>query len=545
MKGSTMHVRLLLAAGAVLTLAHAADVSVPVPPGPDEAGGLQATVLENNILIHPTAYFENTAQALAPSKLCPRGLIVVNPGQPRDEAKILTRPLIDDKGKIDFDTKTTAIAFPLRATHALGTDNQIIRLKDGTFLAFRDAYFWDDIKPAPPWSKELVSGSGDHALQRGGVLIFRSTDGGTTWAEFSAVDFGTFLGGKYGCPRPMDDKGNADVPVEQQGKHANGQRKWWVGGGDRTEVYACPFTGLIYLTTRVVSGPYQKTIPHRDTLLLLYSRDHGHTWQVIREDLPSWSPLVMTSTPNGRLYLLQAADESPMLYFSLAPVQAKTKPLLSPGYPIHYTENGKKILNKVPAPYGGPKGPPNIDLFLNGFHPTISRVSTIPATSMIRVAYQTVNTHGMEEVRVVLVEVKDPAKPPVATSLNPVRAEDPNNASVVYATFVDPDFTDLPSPLKVSATVLYWVEAPRMGQKVKKYAARYSVFTAAERGTAPAYLSVQNGKPRTWSQRQDVGDYMGGGCFWKDGAPHYLCQWVEPDGIKANIVTVRFNKKTP
>jgi hypothetical protein len=59
---------------------------------------------------------------------------------------------------------------------------------------------------------------------------------------------------------------------------------------------------------RVVSGPYTREedkdpiLPNRDTALLLYSKDNAKTWEPVKEDLPSWAPIVMTSTPNERLF---------------------------------------------------------------------------------------------------------------------------------------------------------------------------------------------------------------------------------------------------
>src|SRR6202008_343287 len=93
--------------------------------------------------------------------------------------------------------------------------------------------------------------------QRGVILIFRSTDCGATWTLFSTIDSAKLLGGKYSYPRPMGDPDgdgddDADVAAKDQGTYADGSLKWWQGGLDRTEIYACPFTGNIYLTSKVV-----------------------------------------------------------------------------------------------------------------------------------------------------------------------------------------------------------------------------------------------------------------------------------------------------
>jgi hypothetical protein len=490
--------------------------------------------LRDDIFIYPTPYFENTARVIPPGKAFPEGRIVVNAGQPRELAGILHRFLLDPQGRIDFTRKADVASFATGPTKAQATDNQIVRLKDGSLLAFRDSYLWDEIKPKPPpWIKEIVSGSGDHSGQRSGELVFRSVDGGATWTLISVIDFGVYLGGKYGVPRPMDDKGNADVPLARQGRFPDGHLKWWVGGLDRTEVYACPFSGCVYLTTRAGGGPYKNLFPKTDTMLLLYSKDNGKTWQAISENLPNSAPLVMTSTPNGRLFLLQILGDQPTVYWTLSPVQSLHRPAvpqLSPGYPVHYLENGKSI------PCKGPAKP--VDLLLQCAHPSLSRVSTDTQSSRIRVAYQAVNAKGAQEARVVLVDVRDPARAPLVTSLNAVRAESPADHSCLFFTFIDPDYIDMPGAVKSNVSVLYWLEAPRVGVTPKRFSARYCVFHGAGKGSEPAFLSVQNGHPRTWSVRQDPGDYMSGGFFWWNGNLNYLTQWVEPDGIKANIVTI-------
>jgi hypothetical protein len=223
----------------------------------------QAQALHNDFLIHSTPYFENTAKVIPPNSGCPQGKIVLATGQPRDTAKLLHRPLYDHSGHIDTTSPTAEVPYPTGPTKAIATDNQIIRLPDGSLLAIKDGYIWDDISPNPPvWFNETVTGSGDRKGQRGGVLLFRSTDCGDSWTLHATVDFATFLDGKYGVPRPMGDTNGdgideVDVPFDKQGKHPDGSLKWWIGGMDRTEIYACQFTGHIYLTTRVISGPYK------------------------------------------------------------------------------------------------------------------------------------------------------------------------------------------------------------------------------------------------------------------------------------------------
>jgi hypothetical protein len=496
-------------------------------------GRAQAPVLANDFQIHATPFFENTAEVVPPGPGCPLGAVVVVPGQPRNSVTLLRRPLLTTLtagGALDTTSPTTEIAYPLGPNQALATDNQIVRLKDGSLLVARDAYFWDTLLGG--WSAETVTGSGDHKGQRGGILFFRSTDCGAHWTLFSTLDFGTFLAGKYGAPRPMNAAGKADVPPAEQGKHPDGSLKWWVGGGDRTEVYVCPFTGYVYLTTRVVSVPFA-SLPKQNTGLLLISRDLGKSWTAVRENLPTWSPLVMTSTPNGRLFLFQSVGSQPTVYFSKAPVGAVGVPELSGGHPINDSVDG------VAVPHGM-ADPATVDLFYQAFHPSISRISTNTTSSKVRVAYHAVNPDGRQEAHVLAVEVRDPNKPPVVTPVKVVRAEDPKNRSVLYFNFVDADPIVLPPGVASDTSLAYWLEVPRVGPGTKTWSVRSMVFSGDFGTSCPTHLSVANGQPAPWTTRQDAGDYMSGGFYWTDQKLNYLAQWVEPTGIRANVVSVPY-----
>src|SRR5262245_58101892 len=98
-------------------------------------------VLSSDFLIHPHPtsgfWFENTLRVLPPSGKFPQGKVVMVLGQPRPLAKLLHRPLYTTGGKLATSKLLTKYKeFPTGPTKAVGTDNQLIRLKDGTLLAF-------------------------------------------------------------------------------------------------------------------------------------------------------------------------------------------------------------------------------------------------------------------------------------------------------------------------------------------------------------------------------------------------------------------------
>jgi hypothetical protein len=146
----------------------------------------------------------------------------------------------------------------------------------------------------------------------------------------------------------------------------------------------------------------------------------------------------------------------------------------------------------------------------------------------------------MQESPIITIDVQDPDTSPVVKPVKIVRAQDPANYSVLYFNFIDPDYIDLPASMPSNTSVAYWIEVPRKGLADEKFAVRHSVFEGDLNTSCPANLSVQNGQPRTWSASQPLGDYMTGGFFWKDRRLNYLAQWVEPAGIKANIVSLPY-----
>jgi hypothetical protein len=338
---------------------------------------------------------------------------------------------------------------------------------------------------------------------------------------------------------------------------------------DRVEAYACPFTGHVYLTASAWSGPYKDHGAIRKCILFR-STDVGHTWEIIKEDFSANTPLIMTSTPNGRLFLFHSVkdvngNEHPIIYFSKNTLKNNNGiPKISQGYKVYYKENGQDDVFR-----GSPKrddDKSNIDIFLQMPHPAISRISTDETTSKIRLAYQAVNNENNTQDAVIInISVQDADDKPTVENITRIKAEDPANYSVVFFTFIDPDFVDTPSDIRTNISVLYWFEAPKFrkladgswgGLLNKSYRVRYMVFNGDNHASSSGYLSVDDGKPRSWHDPNDKwgikdvgfgpGDYMTGGFFWTHNRLNYLAQWVEVDDgtlpathkIMANIVTI-------
>jgi hypothetical protein len=150
-------------------------------------------------------------------------------------------------------------------------------------------------KPGNPQSWQEFSFEGDqkkpHKYLRYANVFWRSDGSGADWSLVGPADPFIFANGRYGHPR--------DPSAVQGGGN----------GSDRPEFYACPFTGYLYLTAQYLAGGYEDesldSIPAYDGVMLLCSLDEGLSWQVLKDDFGGPTPLVMNSTPNGRLFLYQ------------------------------------------------------------------------------------------------------------------------------------------------------------------------------------------------------------------------------------------------
>lgn len=466
--------------------------------------------LSNNIRLGGY-FFENTAKVIPDNSLIPNGLIqygsiALSTGAP---AKLLQRPLFDNIGRVDFSSLTSVNNFPTLNKGDIETDNQIVRMKNGGLLCLHSGDTWYPI-PTSYANFPVPGSNGPKNGLRDCIFFFYSPDGGKTWVIYPEIDFGTILNGKYGFPQN------------------NGAGK---GGGDREEMYACPFTGNIYVTTRAVSGPFQNE-PHKDKTLLFYLNPTTGKWDVIKEDFPGWAPLVMTSTPDGRLFLFHNVGSTPTIYYSINPITPNVKPQISQGYPIYYFDQGKNI----PC-----EGDANNQISLKMSTPSLSRIGADHNCSKIRVAYQAKNSFGRQEARIVRVVVKDPAKGPLVSPIATIRADMPNDYSVLHFNFIDPDYVDIPPGIQSNKSVFYWIESPQnTGVLAPQLSAKYITIEGDFNVSSPAYLSLNNGNPRTWNTPAHPGDYMTGGFFWRNNTLNYLAQWVEPNGIFANIVSAPY-----
>jgi hypothetical protein len=492
--------------------------------------------------------WENTLVALAPGESPANNgtaKLVLSGGQ-NTAHQIYSKDLYKPDGSVDSNTTLNAFSLPAPANSQDGTDNQVIKLSNGSLLALRNGTTWSQMTNPPTWANEpnIVGGGGFKAGSRGCINMYRSDDGGMTWNYYSSIDFGSEKFRKYGAPRPMkvdvSDPNNGskykpDCDPKDQSVDNAGNKYWWIGGGDRTEMYRCPFTKNIYVTTRIISGT------GLDNTLLFYSQDDGKKWKLLKDDLPGWSPSVMTSTANGRLFVFLEYGSTPVLYMTHRDAISNELRMDNTSFQVYsnHLVNGTKVNVSVAFP---PARAYKIDQLGVGTH-SICRAtgSNKNVNDAVILAYQAADpgndSNQVYEIVMVTFKTKDqhvldlsPSVLPLAT----IKAEDPVNYSVMHGTFIEPDYATVPDSVTSPLAMFYWIEAPRDAAKKSKIR---GAFVKGFSSSKPFYLSLKDNLPRTVATPVHVGDYMKGAFYWYNGRYHFVAQWPEADGIHCNIVS--------
>ena len=471
-------------------------------------------VLSDNLILYTSSYFENTAKVILPSAALPKGKVVVHLGQPRESAGFVSRDLLDAADNFALSAPSAKFPYPLDAASQVNaTDNQLIRLQDGSLLASKNGYIWSDLSPKPAWfdTTSIAVGGVTTGRARNAVFIFRSTDGGASWILLSYIDSAVVASGKFGWPQPGGTPGT-----------------FGVGGFDRTELYQDPWTGDIFVSGHGDGGPY--TIGSKTTDnhagAIFRSQDNGLTWKTFHvfEDSANQTkgaaPYEMTSTPDHALIVFHIESSQPTLYFVENGTMSTAKTVVA--------SDGSDALDFGTAP--------NED-DIRGSQPCVARIGKSGAKDSVWIAYPSLNASG-HQVYVVAVVTFGGSSAPIVDLVTKVGAEKPKQASAIMGAFVQDDLEDPGDGMQIPCALFYWIDAPPKTDPAatNKLMARYQVFYSG--GAFPAgYLSVSNGAKRTFS-RVGIGDYFSGGYFWINNQLNFLCQWNESDGIKANIVSL-------
>ncbi len=291
------------------------------------------------------------------------------------------------------------------------------------------------------------------------------------------------------------------------------------------EAYADPWTGHIYISAAAYAGPivnYASGLrsEKESTNFLFRSTDNGDTWEQIFK-FGAGTPIVISSTPNGRLYLYSVVGNQPKLFYSK--LGSEPPEFIGPK-DINYSFGFGDL--KVNIPAGDDK---NYRDLVRKATNSISRISTDVVSSKVRLSYSWLDENKRTAIAVVHVEVPNDTSEPKVSPITTFRAADPGN-SILASSFIEPDAGGA-TVARTNASVFYWVEGST--DETQEAYVRYAVFRGDKSVSQPAVLAGPY-KPTVF-----VGDYTYGGSFFpKDGSYNYLAQWLQKDGIRANIVTI-------
>jgi hypothetical protein len=502
--------------------------------GAIKIGAIPAARSAGDFKIADVSAFENSAQVIAPGAnlSCSDGRVVLSTGAP---VGIYTRSL-NNPAAAPVKSKDIAVA-----DGWLGTDNVLTKMADGSLLLVRNGVSWKDVANKPKWwSKYKVQNNpyGSRVV----AFAFRSTDCGATWTQLATIDPLDFQAGKYAVPRPL----NGDF-----------------GGWDRPEVYVDPWNGNIYVTENAAAGvtdangSTQKTAPDKDgktgdvqvfTHFLFKSDNGGKSWVKIHE-FGAWTPIVMTSTPNGRLVLYSAMGDQPKIKFS-----ARHTDDFTDWMPVNYKLFGKADI----AAAGNPLYGCAVYKATN----SISRASFDKSSAKVRITYSIVNGFNQTGIAVAQIDIADNDQ----ISVKPIAllyGKNNQTTSILSSGFIEPD---APTAAKMTnaKSVLYWTEAeaPNPPKYTKDADGKQELKCSAFSGTVAARYFVidsdkalgvptseplsktETGAPRTWTianlngNGRFYGDYAYGGAFWANGRINFLGQWRESDSVRAAIVSL-------
>ncbi len=474
-------------------------------------------------------------------------MAITSTGQPRP-GKILRTPIPPGPSQLEGSTD-----FPTGGDSEIGTDNVLVKTYDQKLLSFKNVIFWG----APPnnsgkplwWDTITIAGRPHGA--RVGTLVLQSTDCGQTWQRVSVIDPLQFDDGRYAVPRPPND----------------------FGGWDRVEAYADPWTGFVYASMNGAGGPNVIDLSGNTSTndcinvadldncvvnqFVFRSTDHGATWTEIFK-LPAWTPIVMTSTPNGRLYLFSQVGDTPTMWYSLL-----NKPGISFSnpQPVFY----RALVNGQPSSLKAALDPvASVYSFRTN---SISRAS-VDQTSKVRASYNFVDTSGRTAVAIVSVEIKDEGLPPMVTPYAMLHGLDTTH-SIFQSSFVDPD----PSTARdrqVTTSMFYWIEGndpeaewlhtegdpakwsvqnripgSSIASSPGKVNEQTTRFTMICNGASPSESFDLTGGTAPTSPLIKSGDYAYGAAYSNGDFLHFLGQWTEPGRLVANSVVIQLAPSGP
>lgn len=488
-------------------------------------------------IVNSSHHFENTVNVIAPgeNRFCDNGKIIVMTGQPRDERRMIISDLFSKGGKINTGKGTSVTLDVNSSIEKLATDNQIVKLKNGTLIAIKLGFLWSEINPKPFWWNWYSSVSTNYAKgTRDAIFIYKSTDCGASWTQISKIDAAKIEEGQYGVPRIEDinddniqDMGTDKIPL------------WHSYGFDRQEVYCDEAKGIIYLSTQIASGKYTKrdgtVVPAIDKYGVFVSSDNGLTWHLRKES--SKRVLVMTTTPNGRFFMFSVSGGKPVLSYTKSLNDYSLNSLTS--VDIKYPENGAQK-----------EAARDTNIHQKNSLTPIS-IARGPMNS-VYMAYPVLNSNGLADYIITQAKIND-NNPEVFNLSNTtsmaVKASDPNH-SLGYGTLIETKaesinyLTDFNSTV-IPKTLFFYVESTsgNIPASSRKAAIKGILIDHKTNSVSKDFfLSLESNDVtgrwfKPYTSGGGIGHYTKGASYIHDDKQNYIVQWPEPDGIHVSVVS--------
>jgi hypothetical protein len=395
------------------------------------------------------------------------------------------------------DTCTTAdvakVTLPSSPPSGLESDNMLARRKDGTLLLARGLV----LNPSPQTTATRSST---------GIWALSPANCGTdTWQRLAIIDpqdrtryappgFPGDPNASYGTPQ-----GVAPACPGPAGTICQ------MGGWDREELYADPFSNNVYLTMTGNGGtdPANGGGPIYADTLLFRSADGGTNWGLTYHDVgEKVVPVMMTAIP-GRLFLFTCRAAYPYLWWS--------------------DDNGVTLKGNVRFSNselcgGGQWG-------VDG-STSISRVRwSADKTATIRVVYPV--THSDNRQRFAIFNIRVTGAGAVYPTF--VREVSVSNTDVLQVSQVEPDVSM--SGLSTDNTsLIFWKEMSAPG--VAPQVARTRGMLVRDELQYSAIFNVSttsSGNARSWPSTAKTGDYDRGAFYYDSSSMQlrYFIPWIE------------------
>jgi hypothetical protein len=405
-----------------------------------------------------------------------------------------------------------------------GSDNQTARLANGDLLLM-----WNGATRSPLPNSSIISwwndwGTPGNVIPE--VLKPRFPDGQRNGFRAAQVFWRySCAQGKWLDTRILD--GGLAQALDMNGKLQVGycaKGAPYVTGFDRPELYVDPWgvnasEQRIYVSTRC-------SRPDDDSSQVFMSPDTGATWNPSTIRLGTGSPVVMTTTFNGRLLILQPSGIMPVLHWSDDNGASLSSP--AGGYDISYVvgnpkpgEQAKFVLSQPTSDVTGVGHAASwaVSLARTGKN---AALAVYPSTEFVKVN----GTIILRQVAaVVWVVTKGKDEPPIVVPIRIIRAQAPEG-SVLMPNFIQDDRPDS----NIRTNMLYWLETasrPASATDPIKMLARYITFSGIVADTEKILSDPAGWELNNRTSYKAIGDYMKGSFYAHNGAMNFLAVWPQ------------------